>query len=338
MCGGGPSPSRSRQKTSPLPSPIEPFGNIRRVLGNKAIIVSGDDGQLGCTSTLKVTEKKKKKKKREYPVDPFLSDLLIDGGIYGTDEFRMFCFKVVPCTRAYVHDWTACPFVHPGETARRRDPIKYRYAAWFRCPAFRLGGCSRGDMCLFAHGVFERWLHPTQYRTVMCRDAARCPRRVCFFAHTSQELRAVPVLLRLPGLHDESAEQQMIHQIHLVVSPFAAEISSSPTMYDSDQLTPWPHQQQQQLHHSFYLTIDANVSSRFPSPLQVSSLPITPPDVSFLLGAGDHLSPSPTTKWVAPCEKEEEEEEEVIGRLLARSPWAEEPDVSWVQSLVGPRR
>ncbi|CAL9205041.1 unnamed protein product [Musa hybrid cultivar] len=336
MCGGGSCRSRSRQKTSPPPTPIEPFGIIRRALGNA--IVSGDDGELGFASTLKVTEKKK----REYPVDPFLPDLRIDGGIYSTDEFRMFCFKVLPCTRAYVHDWTACPFVHPGETARRRDPIKYRYAAWFPCPAFRRGGCTRGDLCRFAHGVFERWLHPTQYRTVMCRDGGRCARRVCFFAHTSEELRAAPVLLRLPGLHDFYAtgihipfgesSAQLIDQTHLV-PPFAADISS-PTRYDSDRLSPWPPQQQQ--HHSLNPSIDANVS-KFPSPLQGSALPITPPDVSFRLGARDHQSPSPifswSSKWVAPCEMDEEE---VLGGLLGRSPWAEEPDVSWVQSLVGP--
>ncbi|URD77772.1 zinc finger CCCH domain-containing protein [Musa troglodytarum] len=327
MCGGGRCRSRSRQETSPPPPPIEPFGIIRRALGNA--IVSGDDGELGFASTLEVTEKKK----REYPVDPLLPDLRIDGGIYSTDEFRMFCFKVVPCMRAYVHDWTACPFVHPGETARRRDPIKYLYAACFPCPAFRRGGCTRGDLCRFAHGVFERWLHPTQYRTVMCRDGARCARRVCFFAHTSEELRAVPVLdFSATGIHipfGESAAQQ-IDQIHLV-PPFAAELSS-PTKYDSDQLSPWPPQQQ----HSLYPRIDANVF-KFPSPLRGSSLPITPPEVCFRLGARDHQSPSPifswTSKWVAPCEMQHEE---VLGGLLGRSPWAEEPDVSWVQSLVGP--
>ncbi|KAL0316829.1 UNVERIFIED_CONTAM: Zinc finger CCCH domain-containing protein 30 [Sesamum radiatum] len=48
--------------------------------------------------------------KKEYPIDPSLPD--IKNSIYSTDEFRMFSFKVRPCSRAYSHDWTECPFVH----------------------------------------------------------------------------------------------------------------------------------------------------------------------------------------------------------------------------------
>lgn len=124
--------------------------------------------------------------KREYPVDPSLPD--IKNSIYATDEFRMFSFKVRPCSRAYSHDWTECPFVHPGENARRRDPRKYHYSC-VPCPDFRKGACRRGDMCEYAHGVFECWLHPAQYRTRLCKDGTSCNRRVCFFAHTHEELR-----------------------------------------------------------------------------------------------------------------------------------------------------
>lgn len=38
--------------------------------------------------------------------------------------------------------------------------------------------CNLGDKCLFAHNVFEYWLHPTRYRTVMCSDGANCERTV----------------------------------------------------------------------------------------------------------------------------------------------------------------
>ena len=41
---------------------------------------------------------------------------------YSCDEFRMYEFKVRRCTRGRSHDWTECPFAHPGEKARRRDP------------------------------------------------------------------------------------------------------------------------------------------------------------------------------------------------------------------------
>ncbi|XP_020590577.1 zinc finger CCCH domain-containing protein 24-like [Phalaenopsis equestris] len=124
--------------------------------------------------------------KKEYPVDPSLPD--IKNVAYSTDEFRMFSFKVRPCSRAYSHDWTECPFVHPGENARRRDPRKFHYSC-VPCPDFRKGACRRGDMCEYAHGVFECWLHPAQYRTRLCKDGTNCARRVCFFAHTNEELR-----------------------------------------------------------------------------------------------------------------------------------------------------
>ncbi|KAK8508279.1 hypothetical protein V6N13_055727 [Hibiscus sabdariffa] len=126
--------------------------------------------------------------KKEYPIDVSLPD--INNGIYGTDDFRMYTFKVKPCSRAYSHDWTECPFVHPGENARRRDPRKYPYSC-VPCPEFRKGACPKGDACEYAHGVFESWLHPAQYRTRLCKDEIGCTRKVCFFAHRPEELRPV---------------------------------------------------------------------------------------------------------------------------------------------------
>ncbi|KAE8684875.1 Zinc finger CCCH domain-containing protein 24 [Hibiscus syriacus] len=128
--------------------------------------------------------------KKEYLIDPSLPD--IKNSIYSTDEFRMYSFKVRHCSRAYSHDWTECPFVHPGENARRRDPRKFHYSC-VPCPDFRKGACRRGDMCEYAHGVFECWLHPAQYRTRLCKDGTGCARRVCFFAHMPEELRPLYV-------------------------------------------------------------------------------------------------------------------------------------------------
>ncbi|KAL3650279.1 hypothetical protein CASFOL_006682 [Castilleja foliolosa] len=126
------------------------------------------------------------REKKEYPIDVCLPD--INNGLYGTDEFRMYSFKVKPCSRAYSHDWTECPFVHPGENARRRDPRKYHYTC-VPCPEFKKGSCAKGDVCEYAHGVFESWLHPGQYRTRLCKDETGCARKVCFFAHKPEELR-----------------------------------------------------------------------------------------------------------------------------------------------------
>ncbi|XP_050386031.1 zinc finger CCCH domain-containing protein 30-like [Argentina anserina] len=144
--------------------------------------------ESACSPASKSTELlvNSNSEKKDYPYDPSLPD--IKNSIYATDEFRMFSFKIRPCSRAYSHDWTECPFVHPGENARRRDPRKFHYSC-VPCPEFRKGSCRRGDMCEYAHGVFECWLHPAQYRTRLCKDGTSCNRRVCFFAHMAEELR-----------------------------------------------------------------------------------------------------------------------------------------------------
>ncbi|WCJ36417.1 Zinc finger CCCH domain-containing protein 54 [Euphorbia peplus] len=109
--------------------------------------------------------------------------------VYGSDEFRMYAYKIRQCNRTRSHDWTECPFAHRGEKATRRDPRKVIYAA-IACPAFRNGNCNRGDTCEFAHGVFEYWLHPSRYRTRACNAGRFCQRKVCFFAHTPEQLRS----------------------------------------------------------------------------------------------------------------------------------------------------
>ncbi|KAH6790867.1 hypothetical protein C2S51_005873 [Perilla frutescens var. frutescens] len=111
---------------------------------------------------------------------------------FSCDDFRMFEFKVKKCAIARSHDWTDCPFAHPGEKARRRDPRRYHYSG-SACPDFRRGDCARGDACEYAHGVFESWLHPARYRTQPCKDGTHCRRRVCFFAHTPEQLRVLPL-------------------------------------------------------------------------------------------------------------------------------------------------
>ncbi|KAB1217623.1 Zinc finger CCCH domain-containing protein 29 [Morella rubra] len=172
-----------------------PFNSNRRVM---QLLLKGNN-PVGERETTMDDEEEQQKitmpqlpkegtEKKEYPIDVSLPD--INNGIYGTDEFRMYTFKVKPCSRAYSHDWTECPFVHPGENARRRDPRKYPYSC-VPCPEFRKGTCQKGDACEYAHGVFESWLHPAQYRTRLCKDETGCSRKVCFFAHKPEELRPV---------------------------------------------------------------------------------------------------------------------------------------------------
>mmetsp|Transcript_14015 Transcript_14015/g.34549 ORF Transcript_14015/g.34549 Transcript_14015/m.34549 type:complete len:618 (-) Transcript_14015:1777-3630(-) len=107
---------------------------------------------------------------------------------FSTDDWRMFGFKVMRCSKRFAHDWRACPFAHPTENARRRDPREFRYCA-IACPDYKQGFCVRGDACPYAHGVFECWLHPSRYRTQLCKDGANCHRPICFFAHSLPELR-----------------------------------------------------------------------------------------------------------------------------------------------------
>ena len=107
----------------------------------------------------------------------------------------MFSFKVVACAKRFSHDWTTCPYTHPAEKARRRDPRHYSYTG-IACPELKKnaqGTCPRGDTCPFAHTVFEYWCHPSRYRTQMCNEAAGCKRKVCFFAHRIEELRVSSV-------------------------------------------------------------------------------------------------------------------------------------------------
>nr|CAD1843169.1 unnamed protein product [Ananas comosus var. bracteatus] len=159
-----------------------------------------------------------------------LADAPVDA--FSCDEFRMYEFKVRRCARGRSHDWTECPYAHPGEKARRRDPRKYHYSGT-ACPDFRKGNCKRGDACEFAHGVFECWLHPARYRTQPCKDGTACRRRVCFFAHTPEQLRLLP----------QQQQQQQQHQQHqqqlLLASPRGSCSASSappPESYDGSPL------------------------------------------------------------------------------------------------------
>eukprot|EP00955_Chlamydomonas_euryale_P014672 157646-Chlamydomonas_euryale.AAC.5 len=49
--------------------------------------------------------------------------------------------------------------------------------------------CPMGDNCMWSHNVFEHWLHPTRYKTRLCLFGRNCNRSICFFAHSTDELR-----------------------------------------------------------------------------------------------------------------------------------------------------
>ncbi|KAL3625404.1 hypothetical protein CASFOL_030858 [Castilleja foliolosa] len=169
---------------------------------------------------------------------------------HSCDHFRMFEFKVRKCTRARSHDWTECPFAHPGEKARRRDPKKFHYSA-AACPDFRKGNCRKGDACEFSHGVFECWLHPARYRTQPCKDGMNCKRRVCFFAHSPDQIRSLSPPADSPPLTPTAVNEMVVslRRLHLnkvmtsMPSSWPGDCSSprlkmSPTGYFSPPTTP----------------------------------------------------------------------------------------------------
>ncbi|KAL4310013.1 hypothetical protein GQ457_01G044200 [Hibiscus cannabinus] len=207
-----------------IASGLKALNNSRRKVIE--LMLNGDEVLNGEEESNKMVMPqlpKEGSEKKEYPMDASLPD--INDGIYGTDDFRMYTFKVKPCSRAYSHDWTECPFVHPGENARRRDPRKYPYSC-VPCPEFRKGACPKGDNCEYAHGVFESWLHPAQYRTRLCKDEIGCARKVCFFAHKPEELRPVHASTGSAMLSPRSAAVNAVDMTTL--SPLALGSSSLP--------------------------------------------------------------------------------------------------------------
>eukprot|EP00798_Chlamydomonas_sp_ICE-L_P022321 gene22321-29396_t len=125
-----------------------------------------------------------------------------DLDLFASDDFRMYCYKIVPCSIRGPHEWTTCGFCHPGEKAMRRCPEKFQYLA-IACPDVKAGECPRGEACPYAHTVFEYWLHPSRYRTQMCSYGAECKRPICFFAHQFNELRDTAHLPQLQAIERE---------------------------------------------------------------------------------------------------------------------------------------
>uniref|UniRef100_J3NDT2 C3H1-type domain-containing protein n=1 Tax=Oryza brachyantha TaxID=4533 RepID=J3NDT2_ORYBR len=273
----------------------------------------------------------------------------------------MYSFKVRACSRAYSHDWTECPFVHPGENARRRDPRKYHYSC-VPCPEFKKGaGCRRGDMCEYAHGVFESWLHPAQYRTRLCKDGVGCARRVCFFAHTPEELRplyvstgsAVPGKNLVPSNLDDlfSAElaaasrspryadqggaafsptrkaavlNQFQQQQQSLLSPRAAAVAPEPVSPMSSRLLAALAQREKMQQHTLRSMSSRDLAAG-------ASLLVGSPVSSSMSKWG---FPSGNPDWGA--------DDEELGRLKRCSSFelrsgangSHEPDLSWVNTLV----
>ena len=216
----------------------------------KSVSFNNNDVESMCQALPRVRTRRPKAPPTCTPVDDQRTGRTpVNTGIdpmFRTDNFMMYGFKVAMCPKQGRHPWCDCPYAHPTENARRRDPRVFSYSC-VECPAYRCalsllpsfcsqanrgsrtpvptgdhgcrntGYCAKGDQCEYAHGVFEARLHPDSYRTVECKEGARCTRKICFFYHSEEE-RRVPT-----GLQEARAQ-------------LAAEMGPSLTDVDVDKM------------------------------------------------------------------------------------------------------
>ncbi|XP_022941159.1 zinc finger CCCH domain-containing protein 20-like [Cucurbita moschata] len=278
------------------------------------------------------------------------ADSPVDG--FSCDDFRMFEFKIRRCPRGRSHDWTECPYAHPGEKARRRDPRKYQYSGT-ACPEFRKGNCKKGDSCELAHGIFECWLHPARYRTHPCKDGLACRRRVCFFAHTTGQLRVLSQQSpRTPVSGDSLAFDSYFAHGSFLTSPTSI-LSTPPVSSPSDSPPMSPNCPR--LGGGSFNSMNGLVLSM--RNLQMGEMKATPQwgvqkgqNLHSPSGSGFYSSPStPTTGnyelWGKNYEEEPPMERVESGRDLRAKMYAKlskdnsvaqplTPDVDWVSELL----
>ena len=119
-------------------------------------------------------------REKDYLLEPVVSDA--KNSIYTSDDFRMFSFKVRPCSRAYSHDWTECPCAHTGENARRRDPREFHYSCVL-CPDFFKGACRFG-MHVSMHMLYLRAGYILHSIAPVCAKMALIACDGCVSLHT----------------------------------------------------------------------------------------------------------------------------------------------------------
>lgn len=95
---------------------------------------------------------------------------------YCTDDFRMFSFKIECCPRlAEAHDWTLCPFQHPGGRAAAVNPVR---SGSCRRPRRRVNPCPLPRPPLQARR--RAGATPAASSTMACpaQTSARCARQL----------------------------------------------------------------------------------------------------------------------------------------------------------------
>lgn len=80
---------------------------------------------------------------------------------------RMYALECAQDVRSFISHfgfrYTLCTVA-----MRHRTCTQLLYIKYLTDICMQTGTCSRGDLCPYAHGVFECWLHPSKYKTQVC--------------------------------------------------------------------------------------------------------------------------------------------------------------------------
>lgn len=92
------------------------FGSRKRIL--RSILEGVDDVDFLKEVGFQLVEQQQnvatpRTEKKDYPINPSLPD--INNEIYSTDEFRMFTFKVKPCSRVILMIGLSAPLFIQGK-------------------------------------------------------------------------------------------------------------------------------------------------------------------------------------------------------------------------------
>jgi len=114
--------------------------------------------------------------------------------------------QVKRCPRAKPHDWTQCPFAHPGEKAKRRDPRRYRYSG--------TGRCGRGGFC---------WLRVLLPATSLGSHTASHPRTPSLTPSPLTHTNTLMIERSMPRVQE--GELTVRACLHAPLDPFRSSLS-----------------------------------------------------------------------------------------------------------------
>jgi hypothetical protein len=103
--------------------------------------------------------------------------------MFRTDNFMMYGFKVAMCSKQGRHPWSDCPYAHPTENARRRDPRIFSYSC-VECPSYRCGFTSVPDLPVLHTSSYSLLSPPVHVHSFKPQTVARRTHHGCTFRQT----------------------------------------------------------------------------------------------------------------------------------------------------------